>query len=149
MSIWNVSSRICLQMKVLIRYNGTIKYLTPLKSRSRSNSGSKVNPVSRVTLCGHLCPIDTFRSVCVWGLGNMSQTQTMYILLGNMSQTQTMYILLCNMSQTQTMYILLGNIKLMKGKALRKHSLHEKTAASVLLKLFISGNEWCHTTDAP
>jgi len=33
-----------------------------------------------------------------------------------------------------------GNIKLMKGKALRKHSLHEKTA-SVLLKLFISGNE--------
>jgi len=32
-------------------------------------------------------------------------------------------------------------IKLMNGKALRKHSLHEKTAASVLLKLFI--------TDAP
>jgi len=31
--------------------------------------------------------------------------------------------------------------KLMKGKALRKHSLHEKTAASVLLKLFISSNE--------
>jgi len=29
-------------------------------------------------------------------------------------------------------------MKLMKGKALRKHSLHEKTAASVLLKLFIS-----------
>jgi len=28
--------------------------------------------------------------------------------------------------------------KLMKGKALRKHG---KTAASVLLKLFISGNE--------
>jgi len=39
-------------------------------------------------------------------------------------------------------------IKLIKGKALRKHSLHEKTAASVLLKLFISSNEWCHTTDA-
>jgi len=34
-----------------------------------------------------------------------------------------------------------GVLKLMKGKALRKHSLHEKTAASVLLKLFISGNE--------
>jgi len=32
-------------------------------------------------------------------------------------------------------------------KALRKHSLHEKKAASVLLKLFISGNEGCHTTD--
>jgi len=31
-------------------------------------------------------------------------------------------------------------LKLMKGKALRKHNLHEKTAASVLLKLFISGN---------
>jgi len=40
-------------------------------------------------------------------------------------------------------------IKLIKGKALRKHSLHEKTAASVLLKLFISSNEWCHTIDAP
>ena len=40
-------------------------------------------------------------------------------------------------------------IKLMKRKALRKHSLHEKTAASVFLKLFISSNEWCHTTDAP
>jgi len=39
--------------------------------------------------------------------------------------------------------------KLMKGKAPRKHSLHEKTAASVLLKLFIGSNEWCHTTDAP
>jgi len=39
-------------------------------------------------------------------------------------------------------------IKLMKGKALGKHSLHEKKAASVLLKLFISGNEGSHTTDA-
>ena len=29
----------------------------------------------------------------------------------------------------------------MKGKALRKHSLREKTAASVLLKLFIGSNE--------
>ena len=33
------------------------------------------------------------------------------------------------------------SIKLIYGKALRKHSMHEKTAASVLLKLFISGNE--------
>jgi len=32
----------------------------------------------------------------------------------------------------------------MKGKALRKHSLHEKTAASVLLKLFISSNDKYH-----
>jgi len=36
-------------------------------------------------------------------------------------------------------------IKLMKGKSLRKHSLHGKTAASVLLMLFNSGNERCHT----
>jgi len=35
----------------------------------------------------------------------------------------------------------IDNMKMMKGKALRKHSLHEKTAASVLLKLFNSGNE--------
>jgi len=34
-----------------------------------------------------------------------------------------------------------SKFKLMKGNALRKHSLHEKTAASVLLKLFISSNE--------
>jgi len=33
------------------------------------------------------------------------------------------------------------SLKLMKGKALRKHSLHEKTTASVLLKPFISSNE--------
>jgi len=33
------------------------------------------------------------------------------------------------------------NNKLMEGKALRKHSLHEKTAASVLLKLFISSSD--------
>jgi len=37
----------------------------------------------------------------------------------------------------------------MKGKALRKHSLHGKIAASVLLKIFISGYKRCHTTDAP
>jgi len=35
----------------------------------------------------------------------------------------------------------------MKGKALRKHSLHEKTAASVLLKLFISGNEFSNVNN--
>ena len=33
------------------------------------------------------------------------------------------------------------HIKLMRGKALRKRRLREKTAASVLLKLFISSNE--------
>jgi len=37
----------------------------------------------------------------------------------------------------------------MKGKAFRKHSLHGKTAASVLIKLNISGNKRCHTTGAP
>jgi len=36
-------------------------------------------------------------------------------------------------------------IKVMKGNAVRKQSLHGKTAASVLLNLFISGNERCHT----
>jgi len=40
------------------------------------------------------------------------------------------------------------SIELMKRKAFGKHSLHEKTAASVLLKLFVSGNELCNTTDA-
>jgi len=37
----------------------------------------------------------------------------------------------------------------MKGKALRTQSLDGKTAALVLLKLFISGNERCHSTDIP
>jgi len=37
----------------------------------------------------------------------------------------------------------------MKGKAPQKHNLHGKTASSVVLKLFNSGNERCHTTDAP
>jgi len=37
----------------------------------------------------------------------------------------------------------------MKGKTLGQQGQHEKKAASVLLKLFISGNERCHTTDAP
>jgi len=37
----------------------------------------------------------------------------------------------------------------MKGNALRKQSLYGKIAASVLLKMFISGNERCHSTDTP
>ena len=40
-----------------------------------------------------------------------------------------------------SLFNIIIKLKLMKGKALRKHSLHEKTAASVLLKLFISSNE--------
>jgi len=32
-------------------------------------------------------------------------------------------------------------IRLIKGKALRKHSMHKKTAASVLLKPFIRSTE--------
>jgi len=40
-------------------------------------------------------------------------------------------------------------VKLRKGKTLRKHSLHGITEASVLLKLFISSNKRCHTTNAP
>jgi len=37
----------------------------------------------------------------------------------------------------------------MKEEALRKHSLHEKKTTLVLLKLFLSGTEGWHTTDAP
>ena len=37
--------------------------------------------------------------------------------------------------------IIRKSIKLMKGKALRKRSMHGKIAVSVLLKLLISGNE--------
>ena len=37
----------------------------------------------------------------------------------------------------------------MKGKAFSKQNMYGKIAASVLLKLFISGNKKCHTTDAP
>jgi len=36
--------------------------------------------------------------------------------------------------------VITDTLELMKGKAHRKHSLHGKTAASVLLKLFSSGN---------
>jgi len=43
----------------------------------------------------------------------------------------------------------MNNKKTEEREALRKQGLNEKTAASVLLKLFISGNERCHTTDAP
>jgi len=42
-----------------------------------------------------------------------------------------------------------SQIKLIKGKALGKHNLQWNIAASVLLNLLISGNEICHTTDAP
>jgi len=41
------------------------------------------------------------------------------------------------------------HIQTEEREAARKQGLNEKTAASVLLKLFISGNEMCHTTDAP
>jgi len=43
--------------------------------------------------------------------------------------------------------LVLNLFELMKGKALRKHSLHEKTAASVLLKPFImTCNTYMHKT---
>jgi len=60
-----------------------------------------------------------------------------------------MYLLGREACEPEFVYIAFRKIKLMKGKALMKHNLREKTAASVLLKLFISGNEWCHTNDAP
>ena len=40
-------------------------------------------------------------------------------------------------------------IKLIKEKAIRKHSMHRKTAASVLLKLFISGKKYVTTLTPP
>jgi len=40
-------------------------------------------------------------------------------------------------------------INMRNSKARMKHSLHGKVAAPVLLKLFISGDEIFHTTDAP
>jgi len=55
-----------------------------------------------------------------------------------------MMLIKARKSSLHTIYIQIvqtGNIKLMKGKTLRRHSLHEKTTASVLLKLYISSNE--------
>jgi len=46
-----------------------------------------------------------------------------------------------NITKVDTYSHELCSIKLMKENALRKQGLHEKKAASVLLKLFISGNE--------
>ena len=62
---------------------------------------------------------------------------------------QSHALFLKRFARSQTKHLKRSYNKLMKGKTLRKHSLHEKTSASVLLKLFISGNEWWHTTDAP
>jgi len=56
-------------------------------------------------------------------------------------EANTISILSKSISMRVTHCVFVSKLKLMKGKALRKHSLHEKTAASVLLKLFISGNE--------
>jgi len=39
-------------------------------------------------------------------------------------------------------------IILRKENALRKHSMHGKVAASVLIKLFINGNEKCYSIEA-
>jgi len=55
-------------------------------------------------------------------------------------QSEVCFHVYSGMSTNTNMYLLII-IKLTKGKALRKHSLHEKTATSVLLKLFISSNE--------
>jgi len=47
----------------------------------------------------------------------------------------------CIFLATDMLELSKDGLKLMKGKALRKHSLHKKTAAPVLLKLFVSSNE--------
>jgi len=45
------------------------------------------------------------------------------------------------MNKTCSLIAGFNHNKLMKGKALREHSLREKTEASVLLKPIISSNE--------
>jgi len=59
-------------------------------------------------------------------------------VLGMMSRCA---VLMFDQGRFKYMPLFLFKVKLMKGKALRKHSLYEKTAASVLLKPFISSNE--------
>jgi len=74
--------------------------------------------------------------------GSILRSKALFIE-GNEKNTKYFANLEKKQAEKKTIYKLKVNnqIKLMKGKALRKHSLHEKTAASVLLKLFISGNE--------
>jgi len=55
---------------------------------------------------------------------------------------------LCNKSWELVGIGYLSIIKPLKVEALRQYSLQWKIAALVLLKLFISGNERWHTTDA-
>ena len=55
----------------------------------------------------------------------------------------------CTCLNNKLMRDYLSNKQLIKENATRKHSPHDKIAASVLLKPFISGNERYHTTDVP
>ena len=99
---------------------------------------------------------DTFTSTmgCTELMLSMCQLKVKVTVKGKIFDKQILHIMSCplynsftngrissNLNDTFTSTRGCAEIKLMKGKALRKHSLHEKTAASVLLKLFISGNE--------
>jgi len=64
----------------------------------------------------------------------IKQNIIIIIVLGCEKNTRKQHVM-------SDVFLLGSPIKLMKGIALRKHSLHEKTAASVLLNLFISSNE--------
>ena len=88
-------------------------------------------------------------------IGNIIRLYERYVMIVNNNKTKEVHF--CSHTLYQVTYIfthpisknidqlrsieLYREIKLMKGKSLRKHSLYEKMAASVLLKLFISSYE--------
>jgi len=90
--------------------------------------------------------------LCSWNLIKILIVTTHgYNVSHNIFQEEiwdSLYVVL-GLVKWRNCYIKCVKIKLMKGKAVRKHSLNGKIAASILLKLFISGNEKCHTTDVP
>ena len=81
----------------------------------------------------------------------LNKRETDYGYKTNAHRTLTSRDLVIAKAQARAKYCfiqMVNNNKLMKRKALRKHSLHEKTAASVLLKPFINLLELLtHSTD--
>jgi len=94
-----------------------------------------------------LAPIESvfcFGSYCIRVLDDdVELFGTVYDLISREKDEHKLEVLdtQCNLTSIAIFLTLNINNKRMKGKALRKHSLLEKTAASVLLKLFISSNE--------
>jgi len=72
---------------------------------------------------------------CCYGLHNVFLLQCFCLLLNYSSNVYSRSFSFINNDNP------IVKIKMMKGKAPMKHSLHEKTAASVVLKQFISGND--------